>query len=233
MHPTVPFVFAVLAMVLGLPTRGGAQIVRGPVRYLFVEPRPTVVRPAAVALASPARQVLVRVRTNPAPHVARDHGPPADEDAPRWFVGAGAGALLRFDGLGRDAAPSYRLDLGLALGGAEFGLRFDLAPGFQTGDEPAAFYTAGAAFGYRFLQRSRLHPLVGLGLESVFFNPRGATAVRGVALTGRLGLEMDAPTMFGAVSVGLDLRGHQPLAGAAPTQATLLGVGAHFALRFD
>lgn len=235
MRPCAPLALAALTLTLFLPARGEAQVARRPVRYLFVDPPPQVVvtpPPPVVPLPPPGR-VLVRVHTPP-PLPAPPASPPAvDADDPQWFVGAGAGALFRFDGAGREATPSYRLDLGVALGGAEFGLRFDLAPGFQTGDDRAALYTAGAAFGYRFLPRTRLHPVVGIGLESVFFNPQGASTARAFALTGRVGLEMDVPTAFGTIAVGLDVRAHQPLAGAEEAQATLLGAGAHFALRFD
>src|SRR5687768_18077390 len=61
------------------------------------------------------------------------------------------------------------LHLGLAVGRAEFALRFDLAPDafdVQTpagGETPAALYTTGASFNYRFLPRAVVHPVAEIG----------------------------------------------------------------------
>lgn len=224
-----------LLAALVLPSIASAQYVRQPERYLLINPPRRVVQPVVVQTAPPPQRVVV-VHNRPAPQVRVrvETGRPttSTDDSPRWFLGAGAGALLRFDGLHREATPSYRLDAGVTLGQVEFGLRFDLAPSFQQGEDRASLYTAGAGFGYRFLKDSRVHPVIGLGLESVFFNPAGGPTSRAFALNARVGLDLDVPTNFGHLALGLDVTGHQPLAGDDEAEATLLGIGAHFGLHF-
>ncbi len=232
MHRTL----ALAALLASFASPGAAQRARRPTRYLFLDPPAASVEvrvraPAPVLPVVP--EPVLPVVPEPVLPVVPEPAPTPQPNPPRWFVGAGTGALIRFDGAGRDATASYRLDLGVAVGGAEFGLHFDLAPRFQRGAEPAALYTAGAAFGYRGLPGSRLHPIVGLGMESLFLNPQGAGTARAFAFTARLGLELDVPSAFGALAVGFDLRAHQPVAGAPKAQATFLGLAAHLALRFD
>lgn len=231
---------ALVAPVLAAPSLAEAQ--RHPDRYLLIDPPPPSRRVVVVQQPPPPRRVvvrhvqrppdvLVRVNRTPPPPVQID---PPRSTRPRFFVGAGAGALLRFDE-GRDATPSYQLRLGLAVDQAEFAFRFDLAPGFEQGGETgadAALYTAGAGFQYRFVEDGSVHPVLGLGLESVFFNPEGSETARAFAATGHFGVELDVPTRFGAVSLGLEARAHQPLAGDDPAMARLLGVDAHLDFRF-
>lgn len=228
--------FLALLAALVLPSLAGAQYVQQPERYLLINPPRRVVQPVVVTAPPPERVVVVHNQPTPTPHVrvhvqtTRNDDTP--DDGPRWFLGAGAGALLRFDGLHREATPSYRLDAGVTLGQVEFGLRFDLAPSFQQGEERASLYTAGAGFGYRFLEDSRVHPVIGLGLESVFFNPADGETSRAFALNARIGMDLDVPTHFGHVALGLDVTGHQPIAGDEIAKARLLGIGAHFGLHF-
>lgn len=229
--------FGLLAALV-LPSLTSAQYVRQPERYLLINPPVQQPPPVHVVhVVPPPRQVVVVRNPPPVQRVrVRVETTPTETRATNesgWFIGAAAGALLRFDNEHREATPSYRLDAGVSLGQAEFGLRFDLAPAFQTGDERAALYTAGAGFGYRFLEGSRVRPVIGLGLESVFFNPVGAETSRAFAVNARVGLDLDVPTNFGALSVGLDVTGHQPIAGADQAENTLLGIAAHLALRFE
>ncbi|MEM9070676.1 MAG: hypothetical protein AAGE52_19370 [Myxococcota bacterium] len=219
-----------ILVALVLPNVADAQYVhqpvRQPTRYLLVPPAQPPIQPVVVhrpVVVQPPQRVIVQrrvvvhpVEVEPEPEV-------------HWFVGAGAGALLRFDA-GREATPSYQLAFGVGVGKAEFSLRFDLAPGFESETEEASLYTAGAGFGYRFLD-GRIHPVVGVGLESLFYNPEGGETSRAFAATGRLGVDLDVPTRFGALAVGLDVTAHQPLAGAEQANATLLGIGAHLAFR--
>ena len=210
--------FALLAAFI-LPSLASAQYVRHPDRYLLINPPRQVVQPVVVHTAPSPERVVVVHQTPPPPHVRvrveTHRHTETDDDSPRWFLG-----------------PSYRLDAGVTLGQVEFGFRFDLAPSFQQGEERAALYTAGAGFGYRFLEDSRVHPVIGLGLESVFFNPAEGETSRAFALNARIGMDLDVPTHFGHVALGLDVTGHQPLAGDDAAQATLLGIGAHFGLYF-
>lgn len=203
---------------------------RRPTRYLYVDQAPppvVVVQPAPVVLEPPRRHVVIVEHTTYAPE------PPPALEAPtfgtRWFLGAGFGGLSLLDGE-RSAVPAYSLELGLAVDSVEVAFHVDLAPSFTDSD---ALYTAGAAFRYRFLPEGRVHPYVGLGLESLFRNPEGAETARAFAATGELGLDLDVPTTFGALAVGLDSRVHRGLAGAEQARVTVLGFGAHFTLRFD
>jgi len=219
---------------------------RHPDRYLLIQPpqRP-VVRP--VVVQPPQRRVVVVHHRPPPPVEVRvEHTPPPPvrrvtlrepRQRPRWFLGVGTGALIRFDQGVAQTTPAYRLHVGTAVDQAEFVFRFDLAPGYEVGDPDAgttdaALYTAGAGFQYRFLEDACVHPVLGLGLETVFFNPQGAETSRSFAVTGRAGLEMGIPTGFGELALGLDVTGHQPLAGTDGAMQSLLGVGAHLDFRF-
>ena len=214
---------------------------RYPQRYLLTgQPHVVVHRtPVVTPVVPPHRvRVVVHHRSTPVEPVEPVE-PPAERppaSSPRWFVGVGTGALLRF-GDQNGATPSYRIHAGVIVNQAEFVFRFDLAPGFEVGDPAAgtadaALYTAGAGFHYRFFKNSVVHPVVGIGLETVFFNPEGAETSRAFGLTARLGAEMGFATRFGEVALGLDATGHQPLAGAQEAMARLLGIGAHLDFRF-
>jgi hypothetical protein len=204
---------------------------RHPTRYLYVDPPPPV-RPVVVVHTPPPpppRQVVVvqhhTVHT-PTPVVVE---PPPPSLQTRWFLGAGFGGLALLDG-DRSAVPAYTLELGLAVDSVELALHADLAPSFTESD---ALYTVGAAFRYRFLPDARVHPRMGVGLESLFRNPEGAETARAFAATGEVGIDLDVPTTFGALSLGLDTRIHRGLAGDESARVTALSFGAHFALRFE
>ena len=228
---------------------------RQPDRYLLIQPRQrvrrrTYVRPVVRPVTPPHRVVVVHRQTPPPPvpveiEVETQPATPVNivrprvrRDTPRWFVGVGTGALLRFGDGGTQATPAYRLHVGTAVDQAEFVFRFDLAPGYdldgEDGADPtdAALYTAGAGFQYRFLPNARLHPVLGFGLETVFLNPQGAETLRAFSVTARAGVEMGVPTNFGEIALGLDVTGHQPIAGAEEAMARLVGVGAHLDFRF-
>lgn len=204
---------------------------RHPTRYLYVDPPPPV-RPVVVVHTPPPpppRQVVVvqhhTVHT-PTPVVVEPTTPSLQT---RWFLGAGFGGLALLDG-DRSAVPAYTLELGLAVDSVELALHADLAPSFTESD---ALYTVGAAFRYRFLPDARVHPRMGVGLESLFRNPEGAETARAFAATGEVGIDLDVPTTFGALSLGLDTRIHRGLAGDESARVTALSFGAHFALRFE
>ena len=204
---------------------------RHPTRYVYVDPPPPV-RPVVVVQTHtppPPRQVVVvqhhTVHT-PTPVVVE---PPTPSLQTRWFLGAGFGGLALLDG-DRSAVPAYTLELGLAVDSIELALHADLAPSFTESD---ALYTVGAAFRYRFLPDARVHPRMGVGLESLFRNPEGAETARAFAATGEVGIDLDVPTSFGALSLGLDTRIHRGLAGDESARVTALSFGAHFALRFE
>ena len=166
-----------------------------PDRYLYVNPR-VAPRPVVVVRPAPPPSLVVVHRAPPPPVEVRVHTIHTPTPAPivqprsdsRFRVGVGAGALLRFGDAETEAIASYETRLGMIVAQAEFGFRLDPAPRFPGGD---AFYTAGAGFRYRFLEDSNVHPHVGLGLETVFYNPVGAETARAFGLTAAAGLEMD------------------------------------------
>lgn len=158
------------------------------------------------------------------------------------IAGAGMGGLFFFgDGI-TGVAAAYRLHVGLAVGAAEFGLRFDLAPDAMDvartdgglGTTPAALYTAGATFNYRFLDTAVVHPVVGAGIETVTIDPHQAEGGTAFAATGRVGLELAYPISQGALALGLDVSGHH-LFGASPSFGTMrdmMTFGAYADYRF-
>lgn len=193
---------------------------RRPVRYLYAAPsREPALRPARVVVVErPVNPGLDRL---PRLEPRRDGGV-------RWFLGAGFGGLALLDG-DRGAVPAYSVELGAAVDGVELALHADLAPAFTEAD---ALHTVGAAFRYRFLPEARVHPSLGFGLESLFRHPDGAEVARAFAATAEVGLDLDLPTTFGALSLGLVARAHRGIAGAEAARVTAVGFGAHFALRF-
>lgn len=158
------------------------------------------------------------------------------------IAGAGMGGLFFFgDGI-TGVAVAYRLHVGLAVGAAEFGLRFNLAPEAMdvartdggAGTTPAALYTAGATFNYRFLERAVVHPVVGAGVETVTIDPHQAEGGTAFAATGRVGLELAYPISEGALALGLDVSGHH-LFGASPSfgaMRDMMTFGAYADYRF-
>jgi hypothetical protein len=158
------------------------------------------------------------------------------------IAGAGMGGLFFFgDGI-TGVAAAYRLHVGLAVGAAEFALRFDLAPEAMevartdggAGTTPAALYTAGATFNYRFLDHAVVHPVVGAGIETVTIDPHQAESGTAFAATGRVGLELAYPISEGALALGLDVSGHH-LFGASPSFGTMrdmMTFGAYADYRF-
>jgi hypothetical protein len=158
------------------------------------------------------------------------------------IAGAGMGGLFFFgDGI-TGVAAAYRLHVGLAIGPAEFALRFDLAPDAMEvartdggpGTTPAALYTAGATFNYRFIDGAVVHPVVGAGIETVTIDPHQAQGGTAFAATGRVGLELAYPISHGALALGLDVTGHH-LFGASPSFGTMrdmMTFGAYADYRF-
>lgn len=224
---------ALVALLLASTSVSASAQEWTPRRYLYVQQHRTpvvvrpIVQPQPVVVRSPVVHV-VRPTPSPQVHVQVVTEPTRPARDAKWRLGVGAGALLRF-GSETVGTASYEVRAGLMVDQVEFGFRFDLAPGFSEQD---ALYTAGAGFRYRFLEDGVVHPHLGLGLESVFYNPVGEESVRAFAVTAAAGMEMDVATRFGAIAVGLDVRGHQPLAGADQASVRLLGVGAHLDLRF-
>ena len=157
-------------------------------------------------------------------------------------AGAGMGGLFFFgDGI-TGVAAAYRLHVGLAVGAAEFALRFDLAPDAMEiartdgggGTTPAALYTAGATFNYRFIDGAVIHPVVGAGIETVTIDPHQGKGGTAFAATGRAGLELAYPISHGALALGIDVTGHH-LFGATPSfgaMRDMMTFGAYANYRF-
>lgn len=228
---------------------GSGYYVRHPVRhprryYVGVAPPLRVVR-----AAPPATRVRVHVAHTPPPpaNVVVDRGDRDDAREDPYetdgivIAGGGMGGLFFLgDGI-THAAVGYKLHLGLAVGPAEFGLRFDLVPDAMEvsteagGNTPSALYTAGASFNYRFLPRAVVHPVFGVGLESVILDPHEGDTGTAFAVTGRAGLELAYPLSDGALALGIDLTGHHPF-GATDEYAAdvvdMLSFGAYADYRF-
>lgn len=234
-----------LSLALGaaaVSAPAAAQWVRYPDRYV-VDP---IVRPAQVVVVQPQPEpvttVTVERRTET---VVRDIETTRDDRDPYdtsgiVIAGAGAGGLLFVgDGFG-GATVAYRLHFGLAVDQAEFGLRFDLAPdAISTQDAEgrstsAGIYTFGATFNYRFLPGADVHPVLGVGLEGVAYDPSAGEASVAFALTGRGGLELAYPLADGALALGIDVTGHQLLGGRDfPDEVgSMVSFGAYIDYRF-
>lgn len=229
----------------GRPVR---VIVRTPVRhprrhYVGVAPPIRVVTPSR----SPAR-VHVQVRTSAPPpaNVVVDRGSDRDDRDPYdtdglVVAGGGAGGIFFLgDGI-QHVAVGYKLHLGLAVGAAEFALNFDLVPDALelTQDDgttdPAALYTTGASFNYRFLDRATVHPVAGIGLEGIIVDPHAGATGTAFAITGRAGLELAYPLADGALALGIDVTGHHPFAATdeyAADVVDMMSFGAYGNYRF-
>ena len=228
--------------VLGSPVRHPRRY------YVGVNPTVRVYAPPP----PPATTVRVAVRQAPPPpaNVVIDHGggsvdsdPTDDPYATSGIVVAGAGVGGVFflgDGI-THAAVGYKLHLGLAVGPAEFALRFDLVPDAMDlatedgGNNPSALYTAGASFNYRFLPRAVVHPVFGVGLEGMILDPHMGETGTAFAVTGRAGLELAYPLADGALALGIDLTGHHPFGATdeyAADMVDLLTFGAYADYRF-
>jgi hypothetical protein len=194
-------------------------------------------------------RVTVRVSQPPPPTppaVIVDPGPRTEERDPYdthglVVAGAGVGGLLTFgDGITAVNA-GYRLHLGLAIDQSEFALRSDLVPDAGQvesplgGTTPAALYTVGASFNYRFLERAIVHPVAGIGLEGIVLDPHEGDTGLAFAATVRVALEFAYPISDGALALGIDATGHLPFAATeqyAGSPASMLGFGAYVDWRF-
>jgi hypothetical protein len=230
--------------VLGSPVRHPRRYYVGvnPTVRVYAPPPPpaTTVR-VAVHRAPPPANVVIDHR-GPGP-VDSDPDPTDDPYQTSGIVVAGAGAGGVFflgDGI-THAAVGYKLHLGLAVGPAEFALRFDLVPdamdltGEDGANNPSALYTAGASFNYRFLPGAVVHPVFGVGLEGMILDPHLGETGTAFAVTGRAGLELAYPLADGALALGIDLTAHHPF-GATDEYATemvdILTFGAYADYRF-
>ncbi len=183
--------------------------------------------------------VGVNVETGqaPTPERARD---PYDTSS-IVIAGAGVGGLFFFgDGI-TGAAAAYKLHVGVAVGQASFSLRFDMVPSATDvasatgGTTPAALYTAGATFNYRFLPGAVMHPVAGVGVETIVVDPHEGKTGQAFGATLRAGLELAYPLADGALALGIDATGHHPFAAADdfPMQAVdMLSFGAYADYRF-
>ena len=228
----------------GTPVR---VIVRTPVRhprrhYVRVAPPVRVVHP----VSTPSRvNVHVRTSSPPPANVVVDDGPdddrdPYDTDGLVVAGGGVGGVFFLGDGI-QHVAVGYKLHLGLAVGPAEFALNFDLVPDAleltqEDGTlDPAAMYTAGASFNYRFLERATVHPVAGIGLEGIILDPHMGETGTAFALTCRAGLEFAYPLADGALALGIDVTGHHPFAATdeyAADVVDMLSFGAYANYRF-
>lgn len=235
-------------VVLQTPPR---QVLR-PHRYLYVDPQvlpppqPVTVRvvqpppPTRVVVRTVSPPPPTRVVIAPTPTYEEPRVDPYDTDG-RVIVGAGFGAMAFFRDGEQHFAPGYKLSLGLALDQAEFGMHFDFVPDAMDvpGDDgeslDAAVYTARAQFQYRLAPRATVHPVVGIGLETIFLNPDGAETGTAFAGTARLGLEFAYPLASGALALGVDATVHQPFGTTQSYRAdpaTMLSFGAYGNYRF-
>lgn len=249
MHSCMLFA-AVAAGIMTAPTTAhavelywdGHQVVRRPTRYLYVAP-PQQVLPLPVevrVVETPPSRVLIRV-SDPEPQPQPPRVDPYRTDG-SVILGAGVGGLVIF-GDETYAAAAYKLHLGVAMGQAEFALRFDLAPGAVDVLDPASgamvdasLYTAGASFGYRFLPDAFVHPVLGIGVESIFLNPEGMDTSRAFGATARFALELAVPVSSGgAFALGMDVTGHHPFVasqGYLGDRTEMVGFGAYADYRF-
>jgi hypothetical protein len=187
---------------------------------VVVTTTPVVVGPATTITTNTTIDVTVTASGSDASSDADDGGRAARdrEDPYRTpglvIAGAGMGGLLFFGDGVTGVAAAYHLHLGVAVGQAEFSLRFDLAPDAMQrplaggGTTPAALYTAGASFGYRFLPRAVIHPVAGAGIETVTLDPHVGKTGFAFAGTARAGLEMAYPIGDSALAFGIDAKGH-------------------------
>jgi len=171
----------------------------------------------------------------PPPIVVRERDP---YDTPGIvIVGVGFGGMILRSDLGSEVVPAPLLHLGLAVGAAEFALRTSLAPRALDLDDGRALslYATRATFSYRFLPGATVHPVAGIGLESVIGAPSSGSVGHTFAATARVGLELAFPLHDGALALGLDTEGHLPFAAtdSFPVDLSLmLGFGAYVDYRF-
>jgi hypothetical protein len=153
------------------------------------------------------------------------------------IAGAGMGAMFFFgDGLTGTAA-SYRLHAGLAVGQGEFAVRADLMPDALrlAGGNPAAVYALGASFNYRFLPEAMLHPVAGIGVETVILDPHATDGGAAFGVTARVGLELAYPIDSGALALGIDVEAHHLIGQDVifpEATGNMLGVSAYVDWRF-
>lgn len=234
---------ASLTFAVAAASPAAAQWVRHPDRYVvdpIVQPTPVVVvqQPEPVTSVTVERRTVVHevdVDT-----VETTTGRDPYDTSSIVVAGAGVGGLLFVgDGFG-GATVAYRLHFGLAVDQAEFGLRFDMAPdAISTTDSDgrvtdAGIYTLGATFNYRFLPNADVHPVLGVGLEGVAYDPSAGEASVAFAITGRGGLELAYPLADGALALGIDVTGHQLLGGRDfPDEVgSMVSFGAYVDYRF-
>lgn len=153
------------------------------------------------------------------------------------IVGGGFGGMILKGGTGSEVVPAYLLHLGLAVGAAEFALRSSLMPHALEldGVGQVSLYATRATFNYRFLPGAAVHPVAGLGLESLVGDPASGETGHCFAATARLGLELAFPVREGALALGLDTTGHLPFAESESFPLDLsmmLGFGAYLDYRF-
>ena len=153
------------------------------------------------------------------------------------IVGSGFGGMILKGELGSRVVPTYLLHIGLAVGAAEFSLRSSLMPRALELDQGGSLslYATRATFNYRFLHGAAVHPVAGIGLESVVGDPASGETGHCFAATARVGLELAFPVREGALALGLDTQGHLPFAASDSFPVDLsmmLGFGAYLDYRF-
>jgi len=200
---------------------------------VYVQPNDPVV------LVEPALHADVHVDVDVGAQPARPRDP--YDTSSIVIAGAGVGGIFFFgDGM-TGAAAAYKLHVGVAVGQASFSVRFDLVPDATEvqapagGLTPAALYTAGAMFGYRFLPGAVVHPVAGVGLETIVVDPHEGQGGQAFAGTLRAGLELAYPLADGALALGIDATGHHPFGASDsyPMRAVdMLSFGAYADYRF-
>ncbi|MBW2731703.1 MAG: hypothetical protein JRH20_04875 [Deltaproteobacteria bacterium] len=223
----------------GLVYDHNGQVVRYPVKLYFPEvapPAPVVVVPTPVVV--PAAMVVQPYPVVlPSVHlVTRD----PYKTSGIVIVGAGFGGLLLHANDSSTLVPNYRLHIGLAVGTSEIAARIDLAPkgaalSLEEGVDTLSIVAPRLTFEHRFLPRSPIHPIAGLGLGAIIASPDQGETAYAMAVTARAGLEFAYPLAHSALALGLDITGHLPVARSDPFPVDLtamLSFGAYLDFRF-
>lgn len=204
------------------------RCIRRPVRYLVTDPP----APSVVTDVSPSPTPPEPAR----PSVTTVSRPADPYSAGLVITGGGVGGLMLGAAGAVHVSPSYLVHLGLAMGPAEFALRANLTPSaLDLGGADVSLYATRATFNYRFVEGGAIHPVAGVGLESIVADPAGGPLGHSFAVTARAGVELAYKLTDTALALGLDATGHLPFAhtDAFPTDLSwMLGFGAYLDLRF-
>ena len=171
-----------------------------------------------------------------------------DESTPTnatfFTLGAGVGGLVIRNHGSSNLGAIGGLRVGLGRGSWHLGLEASgstrigegiVSPTQPDGSEAVvdsvAVYPAAAVVRRTFLERSRLRPTLGLGLESMVVVPAFADNELNLSALGRVGVELEIPATLGTLAVGVEVTGHLPLAESGTSSN--IGVLANFSSFID